>query len=111
MRYKKNVGDNGEEFAIKLLEEKGFNMIDKNYFTKFGEIDIICAKDGVLHFIEVKTRTTEEYGFPSDAITEAKKERMKKSAECYLSKRRPFWKNYSIDVLEIMTNLIVDCVQ
>ncbi len=111
MRYTKNIGDNGETFAAKILEEQGFRILERNFFSQHGEIDIVAVKDCTLHFIEVKTRTSDSYGFPSDSITEAKKKRMKKSAECYMSRRRPFWRGYTIDVFEVMTNLIENCVE
>ncbi|MBE6042389.1 MAG: YraN family protein [Clostridiales bacterium] len=110
MRYKKNVGDNGEDFAARMLEDSGYEIIERNFATKFGEIDIIAYKEGVLHFVEVKTRTGMEYGFPSDAITEEKKFRMRRAAEIYLTRRRTFWRRVSIDVYEVMANLITDCV-
>ena len=72
MRYRKNVGDSGEDFAARILEESGYQIIERNYSTRYGEIDIIAFRDGVLHFIEVKTRTGMEYGFPSEAITAAR---------------------------------------
>ena len=53
VRYKKNVGDNGEDFAARLLADSGYEILERNYRTKYGEIDIIACRDGVLHFIEV----------------------------------------------------------
>ena len=110
MRYRKNVGDFGEDFAVKILIESGYSIIERNYSTKYGEIDIIAMKDGVLHFIEVKTRTVMEYGYPSEAVTEEKQRRIRRVAEGYLSRRRTRWRNVSFDVFEIMTNLITDCM-
>lgn len=110
MRYMKNVGDCGEEFAARMLETQGFRVIERNYMTGYGEIDIIASRDGILHFIEVKTRTSDKYGFPSDSITEEKRKRMRRAAECYLSRRRAFWRETSVDVFEIMIGLIENCI-
>ena len=110
MRYMKNIGDSGEYFAVSLLENAGFEILERNYMTKRGEIDIIAYRDGVLHFIEVKTRTTSEYGTPSEYITEAKKTRMRRSAEQYISGRKLYWRSVSFDVFEISVNLIEDCM-
>ena len=110
MRYKKNVGDSGEDFAARMLEDSGYEIIERNYATRFGEIDIIASRDGVLHFIEVKTRTGIEYGYPADAVTDVKRLRIRRSAECYLSRRRSSWKRVSFDVFEVLANLIVDCM-
>ncbi|MDO4518430.1 MAG: YraN family protein [Bacillota bacterium] len=110
MRYMKNVGDNGEEFAARLLEDMGYTILEKKFYTHYGEIDIVASKDGILHFIEVKTRTSNTYGYPADAITESKKKKLKQAVEIYMSRRRPFWRGYTLDVFEIMANLFVDCI-
>jgi putative endonuclease len=110
MRYRKNVGDIGEDFAAKLLENSGYRIIARNFATKQGEIDIIALKDGVMHFIEVKTRTGSQYGYPSDSVTKVKQDRIRKAAKSYLSNRRLQWKSISFDVYEIMTDLIEDCM-
>lgn len=110
MRYRKNVGDIGENYAADLLTNAGFSIIERNYRTKAGEIDIIAIKDGVLHFVEVKTRNGFQYGYPSEAVTEAKRAHIRKAAELYLQSRRMTWKHVSFDVYEIMTELIEDCM-
>ena len=111
MRYKKNVGDMGEDFAAQLLENSGFSILQRNYRTKVGEIDIIATKDGVLHFIEVKTRNGDQYGYPSEAVTQTKQQRIRKCAEAYLQNRRVTWQKVSFDVYEIMTDLIENLQQ
>ena len=93
MRYRKNVGDIGENFAADLLK-----------------IDIIAIKNGVLHFVEVKTRNGDQYGYPSEAVTATKQLRIKRAAEQYLQGRRMNWNKVSFDVYEIMTELIEDCM-
>ena len=110
MRYRKNVGDIGEDFAARLLTNSGFNVLQRNFYTKVGEIDIIATKDGVLHFIEVKTRNGNQYGYPSESVSPAKQQRIRKSAEIYLQNRRATWQKVSFDVYEIMTDLIEDCM-
>jgi putative endonuclease len=110
MRYRKNVGDIGENYAADLLANSGFRIIERNYRTKAGEIDIIAIKDGVLHFVEVKTRNGYQYGYPSEAVTAAKQARIRKAAEQYLQGRRMTWNKISLDVYEIMTELIEDCM-
>ena len=110
MRYRKNVGDLGEEFASKMLENSGFRVIERNFVTRVGEIDIIALKEGVIHFIEVKTRTGDQYGYPSDSVTKTKQDRIRKAAEYYMQRRRLKWRNVSFDVYEIMTGLIENCI-
>lgn len=110
MRYKKNVGDYGEDFAAQLLVNSGYNILQRNYRTKVGEIDIIATKDGVIHFVEVKTRNGNQYGYPSESVNFAKQNRIRKCAELYLQSRRLSWEKASFDVYEIMTDLIEDCM-
>lgn len=110
MRYKKNVGDYGEEFAANLLVNSGYRILERNYASRSGEIDIIATKDGVLHFVEVKTRCSMKYGYPSESVTRIKQERIRKAAKQYLQSRRLEWQKVSFDVYEIMTELIEDCM-
>lgn len=77
-------GLKGEALAISYLKKKGYKILEKNYRTKFGEIDIIASKDGVVVFIEVKTRSTDAFGAPEESVTRDKQERIKKIALYYL---------------------------
>ena len=56
---KRRVGDMGESLAADWLKRQGFKILDRNYLTKFGEIDIVGKKDGKIVFFEVKTVTQE----------------------------------------------------
>ena len=64
----------------------------------------------MLHFIEVKTRTSDEYGYPAEAITDVKIRHIRRTAECYMLRRKSFWRSISFDVFEVMTDLILDCM-
>lgn len=110
MSDSKKIGYLGEEFATRVLEKSGFQIIDRNFRTKIGEIDIIAFKKDCLHFIEVKTRTQDMYGRPCESITEEKKNRIRKIAELYLSKTNGHWREISIDVFELTSNLIENCI-
>lgn len=110
MRYKKNVGDAGEDLAVMMLENSGFTILDRNFNTKVGEIDIVAIRAGVIHFVEVKTRNGGMYGYPSEAVTAAKRRHIRKAAEYYLQNRRHDWQSISLDVFEIMTDFIEDCM-
>ena len=109
-RYCRKVGDTGEDFVAKMLENEGYVIIDRNFRTKVGEIDIIASRNGTIHFIEVKTRTGNEFGYPADAVTESKQNTIKRSSEIYLSRRRLMWKSVSLDVAEVTFNLIENCM-
>lgn len=85
---KRKIGDKGEDLALRYLRSNGFSLVQRNFRTPAGEIDIIAKKGGVIHFFEVKTRSGTWYGHPFEAITAQKKRRMKKVAEWFLMKAR-----------------------
>jgi len=73
----------GEDIAAKYLENKGYKIIERNFRKGYGEIDIIAIQGRTLIFIEVKTRTSEKYGTPAEAITYFKLKSLIKTAEFY----------------------------
>lgn len=77
-------GTSGEERAEEFLRKNGYKIIDKNNFTKFGEIDLIVAKDDILVFVEVKLKSTEDFGTPEEMIDLKKLTQIKRMAEMYL---------------------------
>lgn len=81
------LGQLGEELASKFLEKKGYKIIDRNFKKRYGEIDIIAIdsseKEKILVFIEVKTRTSSDFGSPLEAITPWKLRSVIKSGEYY----------------------------
>ncbi len=87
-------GTIGEDRAIRYLAEHGFSVIERNFYSRFGEIDVIAIKEGVLHFIEVKSGS----GEPIYQITPRKLSKIKKTMEIYL-KKRSMELDYCIDAL------------
>ena len=110
MRYKKAIGGHGEDFAVAVLVDSGYEILERNYWTRLGEIDIVATRDNILHFIEVKTRTQIACGYPAESVTNDKKERMKRAAQIYMSQRKLFWRNVSFDVFEVLANVIENCI-
>ena len=83
--HKKSLGRAGERRAAKYLKKLGYKLLAKNYKTPFGEADIV-AKDGeTIVFCEVKTRLSEAFGTPAEAVEYHKRERYKKIARYYES--------------------------
>ena len=68
----RKLGLVGERIAVKLLQQKGYRILKKNFQSKLGEIDIVALDGDTLVFIEVKTRWTKEYGPPEEAVTPRK---------------------------------------
>ena len=109
-RYCKRLGDAGEDFAAKTLEDQGYEILERKFRTRRGEIDLIASREGVIHFIEVKTRTGDDYGYPAEAVTPEKQTHIRRVADTYLANRRMLWRSVSIDVVEVTFNMIENCV-
>ncbi len=77
-------GNIAEDKAVEFLYEKGFSIIERNFYSRFGEIDIIATKDDVLHFIEVKSG--EDYELAIQNITPAKLSKFIKTLHVYMKK-------------------------
>ena len=77
-------GDKAEAKAVSFLQEEGFVIIESNFYSRFGEIDIIASKEGVLHFVEVKSGL--DYESAVNNITPAKLQKLLKTAQVYLKK-------------------------
>ena len=104
MYYNSLIGKLGEEFATKYLQNNNIKVIQRNFYCKFGEIDIIAKDKNELVFIEVKTRTTSKYGKPSDAVNFQKQRHLQKSIEYYLYFNKIRNVKIRIDVIEIYLN-------
>ena len=75
----------GEEAAVRYLKSRGYAIVKRNWFCRFGEADIIARDpEGTLCFIEVKTRQSVEAGLPEEAITRSKQSRYERIALCYM---------------------------
>lgn len=80
------TGIYGENAAARYLVNGGYRILVRNYRSRFGEIDIISQKDGFIVFTEVKTRTENSLLLPREAVDRKKRERIVKTAMCYLAK-------------------------
>ena len=75
----------GEALAGKILKKKGYKILKRNYVSKYGEIDIVAYDRGIICFVEVKTRQSENYGPPELAVTKEKRKRIVRTALNYLT--------------------------
>jgi putative endonuclease len=85
---KKILGKTGEDRAAKFLATQGYRILDRNYRTRQGEIDLIALHQGTIAFIEVKTRTSDSFGAPELAVTSQKQRRMIKAALSYIKYKK-----------------------
>jgi putative endonuclease len=81
---KKLLGRQGEDRAALYLAGKGYRILERNYSTRSGEIDLIALHEGEVVFVEVKTRTSDAYGAPELAVNARKQSRMIKAALSYI---------------------------
>lgn len=79
----KNLGRKGEEAAARYLEQRGYEILERNWTCFAGEADIIARDEEWLVFVEVKTRRNTDKGFPSDAVDARKREKYEKIALAY----------------------------
>lgn len=86
-REKKETGKIGEDIAAKFLTRKGYTIIERNWRIKGGEVDIIAKDHDTVVFVEVKSRSSTEYGTGEEAITSLKKKRLITAAKAYLRYR------------------------
>lgn len=102
--FRKNnqTGNIGEQLAIKYLQNKKVSIVARNYRKKFGEVDIIAQQNNELIFVEVKTRTSNFYGSPAEAVTIQKQRQIIRVAQSYLAKHDLFDTNIRFDVISIL---------
>lgn len=101
MNRKQKFGKAGEDFAAAVLELSGYEVLRRNFRCKSGEMDLIAERDQELFFIEVKTRSNTAFGLPGEAVTEVKKQHMRRTAAAFLSENPCRWSAYSFQVIEI----------
>lgn len=81
-------GEIGERRACQFLKKKGYLIVHTNYRWPGGEVDIVARDGNYLAFIEVKTRSSNHYGSPEEAITEEKKQQIIKTARYYMAQNK-----------------------
>jgi putative endonuclease len=87
MDNRRSLGNRGEDLAATYLKKQGYKILERNYRTPIGEIDLIARHRGVLVFIEVKTRRSSKFGSPQEAVHQAKQERLRNLAAYYLQQQ------------------------
>lgn len=104
--FNKVVGNNGEEIAYKYLKKKHYKILARNYKNPIGEIDIIAKQKDIIVFVEVKTRLSDYFGLPREAVDEHKQEKIRRVALGYLKHSRAMDSLIRFDVIEILDGKI-----
>jgi putative endonuclease len=92
---KQQIGTRGELMAQKYLEEQGFRLLEKQWHSRYGEIDLIMMDRDELVFVEVKLRKTEFFGRPEEMVSRSKGQRLSKTALSYIESKElenVFWR-------------------
>ena len=89
MRRRDGARPPGEDAAADWYVAHGYEIVARNWRCRAGEIDLICRRSRVLVICEVKTRTTEQFGAPFEAVTPAKRRRLRQLATLYLLEAAP----------------------
>ncbi|HMO33859.1 MAG TPA: YraN family protein [Lacibacter sp.] len=94
------TGRLGEDLAARWLQERGYRILHRNWKYSYYELDLVAEKNGMLHFIEVKTRRTDTFGYPEEGVTIRKMERLLLAGEAY-QEQYPHWKRLQYHILSI----------
>ena len=102
LNNKRTAGSVGEKMAEDYLKEHNYSIIAMNFrYKRLGEIDIIARDNGYVCFIEVKTRSTLEYGLPIEAVNYRKQENIRKLANIFICKNNLHNADIRFDVVEV----------
>ena len=97
-------GKEGEKLAADFLKRQGYKILRLNYKTKLGEIDIIAQDKDTLCFIEVKTRQSDKFGLPQEAVSWRKQAKVSKTAIIYLKENKLLDKKARFDVVSALNS-------
>ena len=106
MQNKRAIGSNYEKIAGQYLEQLGYQIVEYNFHSRFGEIDIIAKHQGYLVFVEVKYRENDKSGHPLEAVSVSKQRTISKCAFYYLQKHKVQEEAVRFDVVGILGNKI-----
>ena len=102
LHIKKEFGNTGEDIATEYLEKQGYIILERNFYCKQGEIDIIAKDKNEVVFVEVKSRSDVGYGLPSAAVKKQKIKHLCRTARYFLYKNNMFNEFIRFDVVEIL---------
>ena len=100
-RQRQELGELGENLAVRELLARGYAVLDRRYRTRHGEIDIVCEHGATIVFVEVRARATAEFGRAAETVTEQKKRKVTAMAVEYLARHRITNRPCRFDVVAI----------
>ena len=107
----RQLGNLGEKFAREYFIQNGYKILATQYSCRFGEIDLIVMKNKILSFVEVKTRRSIQFVYPSDAVTLKKRRAMEYTSVYYMNHNKGLdYNSYEYKVFELLINEIDEVV-
>lgn len=95
------TGKKGEEIAVRYLQGRGYRIIERNYRTRWGEIDIVAKDGGTVVFVEVKCRRSDSFGDPQSAVGENKQRKISRMSLAYLKEKSLYPCDARFDVVAV----------
>lgn len=102
--FNKDIGNYGETLAFNYLRKNGYYILKRNFRNRFGEIDLICKKNDIIIFVEVKSRYSSLYGTPLESITYSKQKQIINLCNFYITLNKLYKYNCQFDVIEVFLN-------
>lgn len=103
MELRRRMGNDSEMLARRYLEQQGYQFLHANFTCKWGEIDLIMQKEQELVFVEVRSRSSKQYGEPSETVNRKKQEKIRKTAQYFLCRNPQLTRCYCrFDVVSIV---------
>lgn len=99
-------GERGEIHALKYLEKQGYKLVKHNYSCKIGEIDLILKHGEIYIFAEIKTRSSEKFGRPSEAVTPHKQNKIRQVATAFMMEQKCYPSPCRFDIVEVLDGAI-----
>lgn len=109
---RQKLGDFGERKAARAYEDAGYRVVARNWRCGDGELDLVLRGDGVLIFAEVKTRSSDVFGMPAEAVTPAKQARIRRLAQRFCAETGQRARRLRFDVVSVLrgqVEIIDDC--
>lgn len=101
MQAKDGLGQYGERVAVRRLVDDGYEILDRNWRCADGELDVVARREGVIAFVEVKTRRSNDFGEPAEAVGPRKQQKMRELAAIWFRERGVERGQMSFDVVEV----------